>query len=309
MQTNFSFHEGERSVQLRAGEAGIADRNSVMIANTILGGARPFIEQQLMVVLASIDAEGAVWSSVQFGNPGFAHAKSSTAVSIEAPLISRDNTDPFWANIDFNPSIGMLFIELESRRRYRINGQLVRNDGLGIEVSVLEAYANCPKYIQKRHLNYNEKNLSIKSASSGTAIDTQIKNLIRAADTMFVATNNSKTGADSSHRGGNSGFIKIINEHELQIPDYDGNSLFNTLGNIQLEPRTGLCIPNFDGQQLLQLTGKSELLWDQEDPNNLTGGTHRFWKFELERWILRSVPKGMNWNYLGTSPFNLPTEP
>ncbi|HYG31972.1 MAG TPA: pyridoxamine 5'-phosphate oxidase family protein [Methylophilaceae bacterium] len=307
MQTRFNFHLGERAVQTRAGEAAIADRNGVVIADTILGGARPFIEKQFMVVVTSVDAEGAVWSSVLYGPPGFARAASATAIAIDVPANRRDTADPIWTNIEANPTVGMLFIELGSRRRYRINGRVERNDEQGIEIAVREAYPNCPKYIQRRHLRKIDNEFSRGDVVSGSTISGTAVVLIRAADTMFVASHNAETGADASHRGGHPGFVQIVDVRTLRIPDYGGNSLFNTLGNIELDPHTGLCIPDFEGQQLLQLTGCARLLWDQDDPHNLTGGTRRFWEFEVERWILRSVPQQLEWEYLDASPFNLPT--
>lgn len=307
MQNKFSFHSGERAVQARTGETAIADRNGTVIADTILGGARPFIEKQFMVVLASVNADGAVWSSVLYGPPGFARAESAAVIMINVPANQRDETEPFWANIAMNPAIGMLFIELGTRRRYRINGTLQRKDEHGIEIAVREAYPNCPKYIQRRHLRELGHEFTQGGVTSGSSIDGSINALIRNADTVFVASNQPDIGADSSHRGGNRGFVQIINEHTLRIPDYAGNSLFNTFGNIELDPRTGMCIPDFEGQQLLQLTGRSRILWNQEDPSNLTGGTCRFWEFEVDRWILRQVPQHLEWEYLDASPFNLPT--
>lgn len=304
MPNRFSYHPGERAVQQRAGEVAVADINGTVIADSILGGARPFIDKQFMVVLASTDENGAAWSSVLYGQPGFARAETATSVAINVPQHQRDTTDPFWSNLDANAAIGMLFIELGSRRRYRINGHLERINDQGIAIAVREAYPNCPKYIQRRHLRRSDGEFSRSDVAAGDRLAGSVETLIRGADTMFVASYNPNTGADASHRGGHPGFVQIIDDRLLRIPDYSGNSLFNTLGNIELDPRTGLCIPDFEGQRLLQLTGRARLLWEQEDANNLTGGTHRFWEFEIERWILRQVPQHLEWEYLDASPFN-----
>lgn len=306
MQTKSCFHLGELAVQKRSEEEAIADRNGSVIADTILGGARPFIQKQFMVVLASVDSNGAVWSSVLYGQPGFVMAESDVVIKFNIPEDKRDETDPFWTNISVNPSIGILFIELGTRRRYRINGMLKSNDNLGIDIEVREAYPNCPKYIQRRHLREFGMEPVNAELSRGHTVDNEIESLIHNSDTMFVASYYSGTGADASHRGGNHGFIQIIDDRTLRIPDYPGNSLFNTFGNIELDSRTGLCIPNFSSKNLLQLTGKSKILWNQDDPLNLTGGTSRFWEFAVESWILRSVPQRLEWEYLDASPFNLP---
>ena len=306
MPTHLKFHPGERSVQRKAGEADIADRNSAMISDSIVGGAIRFIKDQHMVVVASIDGMGGVWSSVLYGDAGFASAGSTQSVTIRIPRSHRDASDPLWQNLESNSSIGLLFIELGSRRRYRINGQLIRNDDKEIEISVTEAYPNCPKYIQRRRLKKFEDGSTGREAFTGTTLDNNIDAIVQQADTMFVASNNATTGADASHRGGNPGFVRIVDAHTLLVPDYNGNGMFNTLGNIELDPRTGLCIPDFAGQRLLQLTGRASLLWDQPDPQNFTGGTGRFLKFDIDRWILRPVSQHLEWEYIDASPYNLP---
>lgn len=310
MQAKFSFHAGERAVQVRAGEVGMADRNAVVIANTLHGGAKPFLEKQFMVVLSSIDTHGAVWSSILYGAPGFVHAADDTSVHIHAPVLARDQADPFWANIQQQPAVGMLFIELGSRRRYRVNGQVQTNHDEGLVITVNEAYPNCPKYIQKRHLRQMVLGENVDkhqdAVSAGSAINAEIAPLIRRADTLFVASANDQAGADASHRGGAAGFVQILDDHTLRIPDFSGNGLFNTLGNIETNAHAGICIPDFNGQRLLQLIGRATTLWNQDDPENLTGGTHRFWEFKIEHWLLRPVAQHLAWEFLDASPFNPP---
>lgn len=307
MRTTFSFHPGERAVQARAGETTIADQNSTVIADTILSGARPFIAKQFMVVLASVDAHGAVWSSILYGRPGFIHADSATVVTIGTPEGRRAESDPFWSNIRANPAVGMLFIELGTRRRYRINGITQRNDAEGIEILVAEAYPNCPKFIQRRHLKAHADDPNFDGVATGAAIGGSVGALIRKADTVFVASHNSVTGADASHRGGNPGFVQIVDARTLRIPDYPGNSMFNTFGNFEVNSHVGLCIPDFEGHRLLQISGLARVLWNQDDPANQTGGTRRFWEIDISSWILRQVPQRLEWEYLDASPFNLPT--
>lgn len=308
MNDKNSFHPGERAVQESAGEAAIADRNIGVLTDTVIAGARPFIAKQFMAVLASIDSSGAVWSSVVFGKAGFLHTDTGRTISIDVPEKERDRADPLWDNIEQHADLGMLFIELGSRRRYRVNGTVKRLDARGTEVAIREAYPNCPKYIQRRQLRQlGEASLPVSSAC-GTALRGTVETIIREADTIFVASRHAESGADASHRGGAPGFIKLVNGNTLRIPDYDGNSLFNTLGNFKIDPRAGLCIPDFAHGQLLQLTGTSTVHWDQDDPAGETGGTRRFWEFKVEKWILRDTPQALEWEYLEASPFNPPVQ-
>lgn len=304
MSEQFSFHPGERAVQMRANETAIADRNMAVMSDTVIGGARPFIAKQFMVALGSVDPSGALWSSLLFGKPGFLHTDDGHSILVDVAAKERDESDPLWANIAANPDLGMLFIELGSRRRYRVNGRVQQFHEDGMEVAIREAYPNCPKYIQRRQLrDMGDTNVPVQSAS-GNAIKGTVADIVRRADTIFVASHHAESGADASHRGGNSGFISIVDEHTLRIPDFHGNSLFNTMGNFVLDPRAGLCIPDFDNQQILQMTGVAELHWDQSDPLNQTGGTRRFWEFKINRWLLRDTPRQLEWEYLDASPFN-----
>lgn len=313
-----TFHPGERAVQLRAGEDGIANRNAALIEASILGRARPFIHRQFMVVLASSDAGGA-WSSLVYGEPGFARAAGDAQIALDVPTAQRDPTDPFWANIEARPAVGMLFIDLDTRRRYRINGSVTRNDESGLEIAVQQAYPNCPKYIQRRRLRHMDTGpvphggaagvAGVAGVTRGAAITGGVETLVRAADTLFVATVHPVAGADASHRGGPPGFVQVAGPRTLRLPDYQGNSMFNTFGNLELDPHIGLCIPDFAGGRLLQLSGRGRLLWDQDDPAKLSGGTGRFLEVEVDRWILRQVPQHLEWEFVEASPFNPPAAP
>ena len=302
--TTSIYHEGERAVQRAAGEVAIADQNGVVITATILGGARPFLHKQFMAVLASVDAQGMPWSSVLWGEPGFVQVDGASALAIAMPPDRRDPLDPLWDNIAANPAIGMLFIELGSRRRYRINGSVQGLDEEGLRIVVREAYPNCPRYIQRRHLRAIDGESQPALLDEGGALQGSARDIIRRADTVFVASSHAQAGADVSHRGGNPGFVQLLGEGRLRLPDYPGNSLFNTFGNLSVDPRVGLCIPDFDGQRLLQLCGRARILFDQPDPGGLSAGTGRFWEIDVERWLLRCMPRRLDWEYLDASPFN-----
>ena len=309
MNGSKTFHSGERTVQIRAGEAAIADRNSTLISDVVIGGARPFIAKQFMVALGSIDPYGNVWASLLFGKPGFMHTADGHAIDIDVPAQHRDAAEPFWTNIEGNHDVGMLFIELGSRRRYRVNGTVTRQDATGIQVGIREAYPNCPKYIHRRQLRALGDAGEHSQSASGTVLRGSVASLIHEADTLFIASRHTEAGADASHRGGDKGFIHVVDEHTLRIPDYHGNSLFNTWGNLEVDPRAGLCIPDFTNGRLLQLTGTVAMQWDQDDPGDDTGGTHRFLQFTVDHWVLRDAIPRAEWEYLDASPFNPPVTP
>jgi hypothetical protein len=84
---------------------------------------------------------------------------------------------------------------------------------------------------------------------------------IRRADTFFIATLHPEAGADASHRGGMPGFVSVDGDR-LAWPDYAGNLMYNTLGNIAVHPRAGLIVPDFDSGAALLVTGRAAIEWD-----------------------------------------------
>ncbi|MBB5206316.1 hypothetical protein HNQ51_003662 [Inhella inkyongensis] len=305
----FAFHDGERAVQERAGESAVAVRNASVITDTVIAGARPFIEKQVMTAVAARAADGPgngqIWASLWFGTPGFLKSPGGRHIEVHTPAAHRDPSDPVWAQMHEEAQLGMLFIEISSRRRYRVNGHVQALDAAQMQLAIAEAYPNCPKYIQRRHLRAlgDVQPQPDARISRGTELNADALALLAQADTLFIASGAPAGHLDASHRGGPPGFVQAVSPTRLRVPDYGGNSLFNTLGNLALDPACGLVVPDFSSGRLLHLSGRAEVLWNQPDPQGLTGGTGRFWKFEVREWLLRDLPAAMEWEYLDASPF------
>ena len=133
---------------------------------------------------------------------------------------------------------------------------------------------------------------------TGEALPADLRALVAAADTFFVASAHPERGVDASHRGGNPGFVKVLDGGALEIPDYAGNSMFNTLGNFAVDARAGLLFIDFEKAASLQLIGDVEILWDSAE--------RRRWRFRTRRWRHLSLPAMRRWEYLDASPFNPP---
>ena len=303
---NDVFHDGERAIQKKVGEELAANSNSRIIADSVVKGAVNFIERQPMAIVSSVDQHKNVWISLLVGDAGFVTVPSPQSLTFHKDLIYSDSSDIFFENISGRKEVGTLFIELSTRRRFRINGNIEEVGGQ-INLTVQEAYPNCPKYIQQRVVSSPESFTAHQADKSrGCALNDESKDLILAADTLFVGSQGADQKMDASHRGGNEGFVEILSDNTLKIPDYQGNSMYNTLGNIVQNANCGLLFIDFEKRQTLQLTGKAKLLFDQtsEDDMLKTTGTGRYWLFETDQWILTKNQHQVDWELLSYSPFN-----
>ncbi len=300
------YHKGEEAVQALAGEQQMARMLSRGIRDAILGGAMHFINQQPIVVAGTKDKRGKVWASLLVGDIGFVKAINSKTLVLDEVMIRSTKTDVFYQNILNDPELGLLFIEHGLRMRFRVNGSAKRK-GAKIELQVSEAYGNCPKYIQRNLLSLSPRSISSESAIiSGTSLGTEEEAWIRNAHTFYVASRSLEGKTDASHRGGNQGFIELLDNGVLRIPDYPGNGMFNTLGNIYQNPQVGLLFIDYEKGETLQLSGKGEIQFDQKSEADLqkTGETGRFWLFKTEEWIRTRNHHQINWEFIDFSPFN-----
>ena len=300
------YHDGELRVQQLAGVVEEANHIARAISDTITRGALKFIGEQSMVVLGSVDHDQNVWASVLFGRPGFVTAPDEQSVEFDLSLAGFNPHDPFWTNIEHDQRVGSLFIDLATRRRLRINGSVSRPsaDRLRLDLAVAESYPNCPKYIQRRILTVQELDGQVSMLRDGDTLREDLQTLIKTADTFFVASAHPQRGVDASHRGGPQGFVDVLDEHTLRIPDYVGNNMFNTLGNFAANPKAGLLFLDFDRGRTLQLIGRPEILWNQDDAEEESGGTRRLWLLHVERWYEMDLPATVRWEFLDYSPFN-----
>jgi len=81
---------------------------------------------------------------------------------------------------------------------------------------------------------------------------------------FFLATADAEGRPDCSYKGGMPGFVKVLDEHTLAFPDYNGNGMFRSLGNILLNPHVGLLFVDFERADRLRINGAASL--DAHDP-------------------------------------------
>lgn len=296
------FHQGELEVQQLAGEQAIASRVSNLIQESVSPRALDFIRQQTMIWIGVEDHEKLLWAIPLFGLPGFINPNKGEQLDIT--IDAKFSIPEQWQNrLQKGKSIACLVIELSTRRRIRINGVIKAINKQHIQISVQQAYPNCPKYIRKREMIGQLDFISFHYKSSGSLLNTQLKEIISRSDTAFVASIGSN-GADVSHRGGSSGFIYSTSPNKITVPDYKGNGMFNTLGNFKANPNGGITIIEFNQGYYLQISGKIKLLFDQQHLYNATGGTNRLWELEIKKWLLFQLEDNIEWANLDFSPYN-----
>lgn len=299
------FHEGELAVQARVGERELADHNGVILQGTIAPRMAPFLTEQALLVVGSLDDQQQPWASVVFGAPGFARALSGgREVELALDEVARSPGDVLWTNLLAGRELALLAIDLDRRRRLRINGVLTGVDGRHARLAVREAYPNCPKYIRRRRLiGLAPPPQPPPAIEAGEALDAPRLQLIAASDLFFVASRHPQRGLDVSHRGGPPGFVRALDERVLRIPDYPGNGMYNTLGNLTVDPRAGVVFLDFARDSGLQLIGTARVVFDDVERGQPTGGTARFWEFAVTRWRQISLGVASRWEALEPSPF------
>jgi hypothetical protein len=277
------FHEGELTVQRRAGVAAQAARLEGMLApGRLRDGSGRFLTERTIAVMTARDRAGRLWTSAVTGPAGFLAPASESTLEVHAlpppgdPLHDLPTPQP----------VGLLVVDFATRRRARINGTLTAaRRGTGenlLRIEVDQVFGNCPQYIQRRHLQP-------VAAPAVDGAPTRRSNvltgpdiaLIHAADTFVIGTAHPGRGCDTSHRGGVPGFVRVEDGH-LWWPDYSGNNMFTTLGNLVADPAAALWFTDFTTGRALHLSGRAYVEWTTPGVPGDDDGTGRRVRFAPE---------------------------
>jgi len=253
------YHEGELEMQRRAGAADLAQRVGRIIGTDIPAAAAAFLAAQRFVIASTVDRQGWTRASLLGGEAGFAQATSPRTVEITP---ARGHVRDVRSDIGETGVIGLLAIDFASRRRIRVNGQATLREG-AIDVTTSEVYSNCPQYITPRIVHAAAADDAALSENMTDALTISQQRWIERADTFFLATAHPQRGPDASHRGGTGGFVRVVSPTVLAWPDYPGNNMFNSLGNLLVSAKAGLLFADFDTGETLQLRGSAMVHGDE----------------------------------------------
>jgi len=87
---------------------------------------------------------------------------------------------------------------------------------------------------------------------------------IEARDMFFLATVDAQGHANCSYKGGQPGFVRVLDEHTIAFPNYDGNGMYMSMGNLRQTAEVGLLFIDFEGQTRARLNGTATI--DDDDP-------------------------------------------
>lgn len=308
-QRHAPWHAGEKQLQQKLG---VSERMDVLgqkvIRDYMPDQHRDFYHQLPFMVAGAVDQQGKPWATLIEGVEGFVTSPDPKSLAFDLSLRPLDPLDPATPGMGAGAAIGLLGIELHTRRRNRINGTLRQTSEQHLDVVVGHSFGNCPQYIQLRAYS-RSPDARGTTRQDTESLDERAVAMIRAADTFFIASyvdlEDGSRAVDVSHRGGRSGFVRVEG-NRLTIPDYAGNLHFNTLGNLTLNPRAGLLFVDFTRGDVLQLNGRAEVILDSPLITAFEGA-ERLWTFDVEQVVFRPSAVSLRWAFHEYAPTSLMT--
>lgn len=303
------WHAGEKQLQEKVG---VAERMEVLgqkvIRDHMPDQHRQFFQQLPFMVAGTVDGQGQPWATLIEGAEGFVSSPDPRRLSFDLAAMALDPNDPAVSGMATDGAIGLLGIELHSRRRNRINGHILQASAQQLQIAVEHSFGNCPQYIQLRAYSRSPDGRG-SERHDASVLDKRSTAMIRNADTFFVASyvthDDGQRSVDVSHRGGRAGFVRVEG-NRLTIPDYAGNLHFNTLGNLSVNPRAGLLFVDFSNGDVLQLVGRAEIILDSPLITAFAGA-ERLWSLEVEQVVRRPGAVSLRWDFHEYAPTSLMT--
>ncbi|KAL8786650.1 MAG: hypothetical protein Q9213_002679 [Squamulea squamosa] len=280
------WHEGELSMQEKLHVPHQDNPTSPFLTPN----AARLLPQVPLLALGTLDDAGRPWTTLLGGEAGFVRSLGQSIMGIKTlvdpthdPVINilldgKHEGDTKEHEKDSRVVSG-LGIDLVTRSRVKLAGRLMVG-ALGntstqggadateaqIVVKVEESLGNCPKYLNKKDITPTLPMPAL--VSTKLPLPAEAIKLLAKADIFFISSSHGGLTMGTNDRGGPAGFCRILqNDHTstvLVYPEYSGNRLYQTLGNLQTTPKAGIVVPDFDNGDVLYLTGTTEILIGDE---------------------------------------------
>jgi ferredoxin-NADP reductase/predicted pyridoxine 5'-phosphate oxidase superfamily flavin-nucleotide-binding protein len=266
--------------------------------STMLTPQASFMFQRApLLAFGTLDSQDRPWVTLWGGSPGFSESLGQGMVGTRT-LVDGEHDPVIQALVADGKGfekprsredaklIAGLAIDLMTRKRVKTAGRLVgcmvqevetepegdtpakSQNLLQIVTKIEQSLGNCPKYLNQYEIR--PAPVASKLVTEGASLSDEGRDLITAADMFFLSTS-TEDDMDVNHRGGPQGFVRIMSRTEIVYPEYSGNRLYQSLGNLQLNPKIGLVFPNYSTGDVLYITGTTEILTDKDATNVLPG--------------------------------------
>lgn len=102
------------------------------------------------------------------------------------------------------------------------------------------------------------------AAQRSLRIQDEDRAFVEARDMFFLATADAEGRPNCSYKGGDPGFVRVLDDQTIAFPSYDGNGMYVSTGNALVNPNVGLLFVDFEGGRRLRLNGEASI--DPADP-------------------------------------------
>ena len=301
------FHEGELRLQNQVGSRKQIDvMTEHLMKDYMPDQHREFFEGLEYIFLGTIDENGLPHSAILTGPPKFASSPKPEMLVVQTGPRAHQ---PGFSNLAIGQPVGVLGLDLSNRRRNRMHGKISALDDTSLTITVVQSYGNCPKYVSLR--NIYERSLPAISSPGPVrdTLSTDEMSLIKASDTFFIASyvqdgsGAAYEGVDVNHRGGAPGFVRVDSPTQITVPDYKGNNLFNTFGNLLLNPDAGVLFVNFETGDQLHFQGTANLIEGAEHVSAFPGAL-RLLQIQIKHVTFTKAATPLRWRFIESSPCN-----
>lgn len=259
------YHPGEIRLQQSAGSRDKTEAMSrVLVKDHLIGQHRDFYAGLEYLFLSAVDSSGNLRPIMVSGARGFLSTPNEQILRIDT---ATSDATVQMGGPKLGAMVGVVGMDLSNRRRNRMHGRILAVCEAYIDIRVTQSYGNCPKYVNVRDLTAQFGPTETRVSANRSGLNDADRAAIRAADMFLIASyydaglGDPFEGADMSHRGGKPGFVRVAGD-TLIIPDYFGNNLFNTLGNLVMNPVTALLFVDFETGDTRHLSGTAQVITD-----------------------------------------------
>ena len=242
-----------------------------------------------LIAIGTLDKQGRPWTTLWGGEKGISQPIAQGILGVRSQvvthhdpvveeLVGKEGDGTVVREEGVGRMVSGLTIDLETRKRTKLFGRMVagaltlREDEatdsqqsiaeVQLVLKIEQSLGNCPKYLNKKHIEPAASHPELVSDSP--QLPQRALDLLSKADLFFLSSANNDLDMDTNQRGGPAGFVRVISNEAsgavLCYPEYSGNRLYQTLGNLKVNPVLGICVPDFDTGDMLYLTGTTEVL-------------------------------------------------